>query len=309
MSAKGRLILNPGAGRGRGRRRAEALETLARHHGLELKLSRDAADLTALAAEAARDGLERVFVAGGDGTLHWAIQGLVGSETALAPIPLGSGNDLAMALATPLGSMERALDVGATAEIGSIDLARIDTSSTSRHYSCVASCGFDAAVNAVANRITAVSGPIIYVWAVLRTLAGFRPPHLHIEWDDGCWDAPAMFAVTANGSSYGGGMRIAPAASLVDGVLDVVVVKAVSKATLLAVFPKVFSGRHINHPAVIVGRGSRIRLQADPSGDLYGDGELVGSMQGAAAEITVAPRALRVVTTVDALHRANVASA
>lgn len=309
MSSKGRLILNPGAGRGRGRRRAQALTRLAQRHGLDLVESTNAAHLTELARRAADDGLERVFVAGGDGTLHHAIQGLVGTATALAPIPLGSGNDLAMALATPLGSMESALDVGSSAGIGSIDLARIDTVTASRYYSCVASCGFDAAVNAVANRITEFSGPIIYVWAVLRTLAGFRPPHVRVEWDGGGWNAPAMFAVTANGPSYGGGMRIAPAASLVDGVLDVVVVKAVSKATLLAVFPKVFSGRHINHPAVIVGRGSRIRLEAEPSGDLYGDGELVGPMQGAAAEITVVPRALPVVTTVAALQKAIVASA
>lgn len=298
---KARLLLNPGAGRGRGARRAAALAQLASRHGLSLETSRDPGHLQELAARAVADGVERLLVAGGDGTLHLALQPLVGTTTALAPVPLGSGNDLAIALASPRGDMAAAVAHGLEAPLGAIDLARVQTATTTRHYSCVASLGFDAAVNAVANRIRMISGPAIYVWAVLRTLAGFRPPRLTLRWPGGEWNEPAMFAVAANGPSYGGGMKIAPNASLVDGQIDIVIVRAVSKLTLLAVFPKVFSGAHIDHPSVTMVRAPWVELGSHPDGDVYTDGEWVGPV-GTATRVEAVARALQVVTTTPELR-------
>lgn len=105
-----------------------------------------------------------------------------------------------------------------------------------------------------------------------------------------------MFAVTANGPSYGGGMRIAPAASLVDGLLDLVWVRSIPRRTLLAVFPKVFSGRHIGHSAVAAAQSRTVRLRSIPGGMLYADGELVGRVDSESAVIAAAPRALVVVS-------------
>jgi diacylglycerol kinase (ATP) len=82
----------------------------------------------------------------------------------------------------------------------------------------------------------------------------------------------------ANGPSYGGGMRVAPAASLQDGLLDVVVIHDIGKLEFLKTFPKVFSGRHVEHPAVSVHRAGRVELDADRPLAVYADGEPAGTL-------------------------------
>jgi diacylglycerol kinase (ATP) len=95
----------------------------------------------------------------------------------------------------------------------------------------------------------------------------------------------------ANGPSYGGGMRVAPRASLADGLLDVVVIADIGKLEFLRTFPKVFSGRHIEHPAVAVHRAARVELEADRALAVYADGEPAGSLP---ATFEVRPAAIAV---------------
>src|SRR4029078_9829975 len=103
-------------------------------------------------------------------------------------------------------------------------------------------------------------GKWIYPYATLRMLSSFSPPILRAEHDSGVFEGAAMFAVLANSARYGGGMQIAPGADLCDGLLELVIVRAISKLQLLRVFPKVFKGEHVSHPAVSVVRTRRARL-------------------------------------------------
>ena len=165
-----RLLLNPASGRGRGARARSALEALCRRHAVELEETSAAEDLARRARRAAEEGIERLLVGGGDGTWHWAAQGLAGGETALAPIPLGTGNDLARELGFPLEA-ESAFAAALAGSRDRIDLGRIDLGPTDsrkaeeRYFCGVAGVGFDAAVAQYARtRVKLLRGPLVYAW-------------------------------------------------------------------------------------------------------------------------------------------------
>jgi diacylglycerol kinase (ATP) len=261
-------------------------------------------DLTTRARRAAEDGVERLLVAGGDGSQHLAVQGLVGSETALAPLPLGSGDDLAASLGVPFG-LDGAFDFLLTAPLGAIDVIRCSRA-TAEHDSAesrdesvrfaagVASVGFDAAVSRTANRMRRVPRSLLYPAAALATLARYRMPQLDVRWEGGGWSGKGLFVAVANTPRYGGGMRVAPAARPDDGWLDVVVVEAVARVTVLRLFPRIYSGRHVTHRKVRVVRGRRVEVAADRPLLAQGDGELLGPPSNS-WRFDVSPAALRVV--------------
>ncbi|HEX5760922.1 MAG TPA: diacylglycerol kinase family protein [Thermoanaerobaculia bacterium] len=269
-----RLLVNPAAGRGAGARHLPRLAGLAAEHGIAPpRVSAGADDLTREARCAVGEGIERLLVAGGDGTAHHAVQGLAGSGCALGLVPLGSGNDLAGTLGLPR-SLPEAFRRAATGPLRRIDLLRAG----GRVAVGYVGLGLDAEV---ARRAAAppgarpglVRGPLIYPWAVLSTLFSFAPPRLRVAWEGGAFEGAAMFAVCANLPRFGGGMRIAPDARIDDGLLDLVIVRAVPRRTLLAVFPKVYRGRHVGHPAVTIARTPWAEIAADRAVEIYGGGE------------------------------------
>jgi diacylglycerol kinase (ATP) len=286
-----RLLLNPAAGRRRGERLRGRLHALAAAAGIELEESASAEDLVRRARRARDEGVERLLVGGGDGTWHWTAQGLAGGDTALAPIPLGTGNDLARELGYPLDP-ELALRAALAGERRRIDLGVI----AGRRFCGVAGVGFDAAVAEHArSRVRRLRGPAVYAWATLVTLATFRPPRIRLKSEAGDFEGEVYFVAFANTAHYGGGMRIAPAADPADGLLDLVIVKRVAKLRLLAVFPRVYGGRHLGHPAIELLRASAVSVRVDPPQPLNADGEGVGRTGSGPLEVTVERGALPVV--------------
>lgn len=291
MPGEVRFLLNPKAGRGKGRAHLDELRKLASRAGAGFATSRRPEDLTEHARRAVADGVERLLVAGGDGTMHLAAQGLVGSDCAMGVIPVGTGNDLARALGTPWkvgAAVERALD----GPVRRIDLARAGST-----Y-CVgyAGVGFDSEVGLLVNRIQRLRGPLVYVYAVVRTLFSFTPPTLRVEHDGGVFEGKGMFVVVANLPTFGGGMRIAPEARIDDGLLDLVIARELSALRLLAVFPKVYSGRHVTHPAVTILRTRRAVITLDQVMTMFGGGEPVQEMRaGEPVTVEVVPGGLAVV--------------
>ena len=138
--------------------------------------------------------------------------------------------------------------------------------------------------------MTRPRGPSRYTLALMRELATFRPRTYAITIDGVRREQRAMLVSVANNASLGGGMRIVPHADLADGLLDVFIVHPLSRAALLAVFPKVFAGEHTGHPAVEFVTASRVRIEAD---DIvaYADGERIGTLP---IDVEVVPRALSV---------------
>lgn len=292
MAGGARFLVNPGARRGAGAvERVSRLRVLAGRAGAGLVVSRGPKDLTEQARRAAADGVERLLVAGGDGTVHHAVQGLAGTSCALGVIPMGSGNDLAAVLGVPR-EPAAAVRAALTGPVRAMDLIRMGGAFSASYLGI----GFDSEVTRIANGVRRLRGPLIYPYAVFRALAGFRPPFLRIVHDEGVFEGRVMFATLANIDRFGGGMRIAPMASFDDGLLDLVIVEEVSRLTLLSVFPKVYGGRHAGHPAVAFVRTRRVEITADRDFEVYGGGERMRSLAaGETLAAEVVPAGLRVV--------------
>jgi diacylglycerol kinase (ATP) len=271
---------------------APALRAVIAQAGLdaEVVVSTSAADAESLAREAAAAGRD-LIAAGGDGTV--GLLAGVAAETGrrLAIVPTGAGNDFAAAL-----GYERARPLDAIAAIAGGRDATVDLGMVNgRWYTCVTCSGFDAEANRWANTVTRLSGTSLYVAAVLRTLAVYRPCPFRVTVDGTVHETPAWMVAVGNGRAYAGGMQIVPDARMDDGLLDVCIIGDLSRAQLLRHFPKVFRGAHLSVPGVATYRGARITVEALGSGsdgmEVWADGERVGPLP---ATMEPRPRALRV---------------
>lgn len=290
MSRPYTLILNPAAGRGRARAILPRLEAALGRSDLDAELAISAGPEDALRLGRAAAVRGRALVAcGGDGLVGAlaAIAAAAGVE--LGIVPLGGGNDFASHLGLDVKRPLAALGVLAEGAVAQLDLGRVN----GRPFCCVAGAGFDAEANRWANAATRLSGTPLYVAAVLRTLARYRPQPFRLTADGATREFEAWLVAIANGPSYGGGMRVAPAARSDDGELQVVIIGAISRLDFLRTFPKVFDGSHVGHPAVEVFAARRVELAAPEAAlplEIYADGERVGRLP---AQIEVMPRALR----------------
>jgi diacylglycerol kinase (ATP) len=293
------ILLNPTAGRGKaGRRFTEALEVL-RGGGLkpEIRESSSAGHLVELASRARDEKPDMVISAGGDGTHHYVLNGLWGSDVPLGVLSLGSGNDFAEGLNIPVDAR-----AAASVLLGGrptwIDLARVG----SVVYGCIAGVGFDSIVNRFANdRVRHVHGSLAYAWSILRCIGPFRPQPLELCSDRESFSGDVMFAVVGNNISYGGGLKMTPHARVDDGLLDVCIVPRMGKVELLRWVPRAYRGRHLEHPRIRYFQARTVSLHSSSRLELFGDGEFIQELP---VTIEAVPHALRVILPEDAKRRA-----
>ena len=222
-----------------------------------------------------------IIACGGDGTVHLVLQGVAPAATPMAIIPAGTGNDIARSLGIAIKDHDvvargiaRSLLAGRTR---AIDLTCIEHGSRQVWSLGVTSMGLDSAVNERANRTRRFNGTTRYVLALLAEMRSFRTYEYVVTVDGEPMDGPATLIAIGNGSSYGGGMQICPTASMTDGILDITWVDRASRTTILRVFPRIFSGSHVKHPAVRVLQGRTITVQSKGP-VVYADGERVGDL-------------------------------
>jgi diacylglycerol kinase (ATP) len=282
------LIVNPTAGGGRARRRAEIVRDALVGAGLEceVRLPGSAAGTRLAVDEAVAAQTPVVVACGGDGTVHETIQSLTHGGPALGVMPGGSGDDLAAALGFRLGRPEdsaraiaraarRVVSDARTARL--VDLGVVSTPDGSEQaFLGVVSTGFDSAVNERANRMRRWGGAR-YLAAMARELVSFRPAPYVMEIDDEAVTGRAMLVAVGNGGRYGGGMRVCPGAQPDDGLLDITWLSSVSRPTFVRSFPSVYRGTHVSNPFVATYRGRSVRIEA-PGQVAYADGEPVGPL-------------------------------
>jgi diacylglycerol kinase (ATP) len=286
------LLINPASGRGLARERARELRRQAAAAGVPVAFTRDAEDVARRSRDAVARGIERVVVAGGDGTAHYAIRGLRGTECALGVVPVGSGNDLARALGLPF-DLDAAFRIALDGPLRRFDLGV----AAGVPFASTASVGLDSDANRFANEaVPWLRGLPLYLYAALRTIAAFEPLELHVECDGGRFDGRVMLAVVANTGWYGGGMRVAPAARPDDGRLDVVVVEEVSRVVVLRWLPAFMRGGHLAHPKVRTLEARSVHLTPGRPVDVFCDGERVAVAGPDPLEVHVEPGALWVAT-------------
>jgi diacylglycerol kinase (ATP) len=270
-------LANPRSGGGRALARLARYRALATTHEVSWVIAAGAEDLRARINAAPLDGFEGVLLVGGDGTLNDALGPLVETGLPVAVLPAGRGNDFARAAGFN-GTSVAALLASGRPEIRRLDVGVVN----GRPFASVAGVGFDGVVSRLANQGTGLwGGTAGYVVCVLRALAAFRPWTVEVVVDQWTWRGAVTLVAVANGPCFGGGMRIAPNAAMDDAQLDVCIVGAMSRAQLLAEFPKIFWGGHTAHRAVVMRRGRVVRIEADGPEDIYADGEWAGRTPGA----------------------------
>ncbi|HEY9331623.1 MAG TPA: diacylglycerol kinase [Streptomyces sp.] len=294
MTSEITLFVNPTAGRGRGAHAAQPAASALRDAGFSVRtvLGEDADDALRRAREAVAGGTGALIAVGGDGMMSLALQAVAGTLTPLGVVAVGTGNDFARALGLPIRDPAAAGRLAAEALKGGavrkIDLGRVGE----RWFGSVLASGFDSRVNDRGNRMRWVGGRFKYDLAILAELAAFKPITYRMSLDGGPFrEIEATLVAVGNGSTYGGGMRICADAVMDDGLFDVTVVGDCSRATLLKVFPKVYKGTHLGHPAVTVHRVSCITLEA-VGVTAYADGEPLGALPLTATCVPGAARVL-----------------
>lgn len=291
------LIVNPAAGRGRAASLAQRAALRLREHGwsAEVIVASSPAESTQLARQSAQQGASVLVACGGDGTINCVIQGLVGQDVPLGILPLGTGDDNARLFDIPRGDVEGAADVVAHGQVLPVDLGVVEfDDGSSRYFLGVLSTGFDSDVNEVANELRHFSGTTKYLVAMVKRLRSFAPIEYRITTDGMPSQGRAMLVSVGNGRSYGGGMQVTPNADPCDGLLDMVWLDEVSTATLLRVFPLVYSGRHVQRPEVHLSTAREFRIEA-PGQIAYADGERFGALP---ITVRIVPGALPVMVPV-----------
>ncbi|MGI8700480.1 MAG: diacylglycerol/lipid kinase family protein [Nocardioidaceae bacterium] len=270
MTRRLALLVNPASGRGRFAGAVDAVADRLASGGFQVTrmVGGDAAESAGFAGSAVADGYDALVLMGGDGLVHLALQHVVASGTVLGVIGTGTGNDVSRALGIPARAPLEAVEVVLAGETRKMDVG----SAGGTYFATVLAAGFDSLVAERANAMTWPAGQMRYNLATLAELRVFRPIGYTLELDGQQRRREAMLVAVGNCPSYGGGIRICHGAEIDDGLLDVVVIKPVSKLELVKVYPRLFKGTHVSHPAYELHRVRSVTVDA-PSVVAYADGE------------------------------------
>jgi len=280
------LFANPTAGRGKGAKVLAAIENHLIKHDLDfisISTSSLKQSLALLKEKTVINPTAKVIVIGGDGMVHAAINNIV--DNSIGVIPAGTGNDFARALGLTLDDPIKNLKRVIAAHAEFVDLGKAGD----QYFAAICSTGFDSIVNERANRLKWPRGKMKYNIAMLLELPRFKPKSYNIVIDGKPFQTQAMLIAIANGLSYGGGMKVCPEAQLQDGLLDIMILAPVSKFEFVRIFPSVFKGLHITHPAVSIYQGRSIQIAADAVG--YADGERIGDLP---LDVSISPNKMKV---------------
>ena len=302
------VVVNPASRGGSTRKRFDGLLPRIRESlgECDVEWTRGPRDAERIAREAARAGVERIVVAGGDGTVSEVATGILAADLGryaeLAVLPLGTGGDLRRTLGVP-GEVDEALRAIATGGVRTIDAGRVTYTDRSGrpatvYFVNIASFGISGLTTELVNQAPkSLGGRVSFLIGTLRGIVGYRaadhPVELRLD-GELAHRGPIALATAANGRWFGGGMHVAPEARADDGLLDVVVIPGLSKLRLIAELPGLYAGRHVRVPGVLSLRGRR--LEATPEGGAEPpwveiDGEPLGRLP---ATFEILPGALRI---------------
>jgi YegS/Rv2252/BmrU family lipid kinase len=281
------LLMNPTAGGGRSSallpRVADELDK--RHVAFRVEKTRSAQHAIEQALNAADVG-EVPVVMSGDGLIGMVGGALAGSEVPMGIVPAGRGNDLARVLGIP-SEPERAAAVLAIGSERRIDVGEAN----GKRFLGIASAGFDSDCQDIANRTKLIRGRWVYAYSALRALAAWKPARFTLKVGQENLRFSGWSVAAANSGVFGGGMRLAPEASLEDGQFDVVMIGESGKLSYISNLPKVFKGTHVDNEEVRIVRARSLELSASRPFALYADGEHLTELP---ASLRVLPQALSV---------------
>jgi diacylglycerol kinase (ATP) len=293
ISSKTMILVNPSADLGRAGRSVGDLRTLVDEYGgADWVGSVYPGHASLLAQQAAEAGYNLVVAVGGDGTVHEVINGLMQvperDRPKLGIVPVGSGNDFAHSIGIPLNSVEAFKQVYA-GHPRSIDLGAFEIEHGKREYfDNTFGMGFDATVTIRTHRLTHIHGFMMYLVAVLQTIAlNHDAARMHIMTDEATWEEQTMMLVVCNGPREGGGFLVAPQAVASDGFLNYASVCRVSRLMMLRLIPEVMNGKHGRFKQVRLGQLRKLTVQSEKPLTIHADGEVICGFETVARNISV----------------------
>lgn len=286
------VLVNPSSGGGRTKALLPRVEDELdkRHFDFRVETTRSAEHAVDVALRAADAG-ELPVVLSGDGLVGIVGGALAGGDVPMGILPGGRGNDLARVLGIPSDPAE------AVAVLSSWHARAIDVGEANgRRFLGIASAGFDSECNRIANEAKLIRGRFVYAYSVPRALASWKPARFTLRIGEENMRFTGWSVAVANSQAFGGGMFIAPNASLDDGEFDVVMIGETGKLRYLSNLPKVFKGTHLDNDEVRVVRTRTLELSASRPFAVYADGEHLTDLP---ATLRVLPKALSVLAPPD----------
>lgn len=284
------IIVNPYAGRGKGKKLGDSI-----HRQFEKTVA--PADLfwtrrPGHAQEIADDLKDRysvLIVAGGDGTVHETVNGMMGGSAALGVIPIGSGNDFVKMLSLPkepaeaiaviAGNRRKKIDIGKAGDV---------------YFPNGLGMGFDAWVVRESIKIKQLRGFLIYLYAVLKTVFSYRNQTVQLTLNGETFEKSVFLIAVGNGKAMGGGFYLTPDAEVDDGQLDICLIEALKKREVFRHLPKVLTGDHVAMPQVTMYQANQLKVVSPEGIAAHADGELMG-MELKTIDISLLPGALEVI--------------
>ncbi|MEO8577290.1 MAG: diacylglycerol kinase family protein [Gemmatimonadales bacterium] len=294
MSERVCVIVNPAAGRGRGAKLIPAISTaFAGIDGSQTKTTSSKGDETAIARQAIADGFATIVAVGGDGTTANVANAILhsGADVRLAVMPGGTGNDFAKVFGTARADVHTVAQLCAEHSDTRVDVGRIEDI----FFVNCCGFGFDVAVLEEIGRTPWLRGNSAYLYTALRQLFGFRGIDVAVKTENEVRPTRIhMLMVIANSPYFGGTFKIAPRASVTDGLLDAVAILDVPPARRVAMLAAATRGTHLRYPECIVERASAFEVKFATPPAYEADGELHRA-QSSAVTVSSCPSALRVV--------------
>jgi YegS/Rv2252/BmrU family lipid kinase len=266
------IIVNTVAGHGKALKVAARVEAWLKERGFEYAVTYTeyAGHAVELARACGNRGDSRVFCVGGDGTVFEAANGLAGSDTSLGVIPGGTGNDFARSLGLPKDPVA-VMDTLLSAPVRAVNMCKLND----RVFLNVCGAGFDVEVVEACNRVKHLGqGMLPYLYGVLHTLFTYKSRDFTIELDGEPRQVSLLLVAVANGQYIGGGMHVAPMARLDDDLLDVIMVRPMSRLRILRLLPKLIDGSYIALTDVVQHRRCRSVRVSSPGMRMQADGEI-----------------------------------
>jgi len=300
------IIVNPISGRGNAEKVIPLIEEEMRRKGLDFTLVRTERPWHAaeLAEQAAQDGYDVVVTASGDGTANETINGLIRAKqagwdkTALALLPVGTGNDMGYGLGIR-GRLEENIKTLAENKRQKIDLGFVKGGDypEGRYFANGIGIGFDAMVGFVAFNIRWASGLLAYLIAVIQTaFFYYKAPTVEISYNGSAVTMPALMISVMNGQRMGGGFFMAPQGDPADGRFDLCIVSTNSRLRIFSLVPHFMKGTQASQPEVTTGQTGRITVKAvQGTLPVHCDGETL-CKEGQELSIEIIPAALDFVT-------------
>ncbi len=295
---KAQLIYNPTAGPRDVRRALKRVRSYLRRRGwsVELRVTKKPGDATTLARAAAQTGCDVVVVAGGDGTVNEAVNGLVGTRTALGVLPVGTGNMWAKQLGIPTYTLTNPLrlrEAAAGLAEGIIHLVDVGQANE-RYFLCWAGIGLDAQVTAEMEprqRRTKRLGVLPYVVAAITVARDFQGVRTRVSLDGDIVRGHTLLILVSNIQQYTGMLSVAREARMDDGLLDVFVFKGMGFQYAVRHLLKIVSRRHLQDPQVVHRQARRIEVWTEWAIPVQVDGDPIGTTP---ITLKVVPRVLSV---------------